>query len=677
MGQVPSPNAQGVAGMAKADYRMKMAFESVLNKGRESLQREIQPEGAVCRRWADLLCPEGRWPDLDYSGVIIQGPAGSYHHLKRIRGMGLRLVSGEMHWQEAIQCALTFWIGTAPQSKNWFHNEIGSPSDMRDIILLLGPDPGDVPDGAFSFLRQYRVGGTGANLVWSADIALHDGAWQGDEALVERMALLISEEIKVGDLEGIQNDWSFFQHGFRLQQLSYGFAFLSTAARAAWQLQGTPWQLEAEKVDALSRLLLAGTRWMLRGRHTVPSTVDRQVARPGMLGPIDLSVAASHLAEIDPRNAEQLQRIACGEGFSIPEGHRHFPVADFTAYHRPEFSFFLKTTSDRTERAETINGENLGGAAMMGQGDAYLMRSGVEYFDMMPCWDWNLLPGTTFVPNSRERVRNAFTGGVSDGISGLTVMDYEFGSPRLGLKCRKFWAAHGDRIVCLIGGVSAPGNDDPGLLLAGGTHPYGLFTALDQTRQCGEVTVGFEDGSQDTGKSSEFSGVSWIHHNQFAYILLQPSRIQLRLGEVSGSWAKISLSGSSDFVRIKRFLPVLRHGTENVAYVLAPAKTPREASQIAREAGVAVLHNDPAIQSVRFTDGMTMTAVYQPDRQDQSSPLKVNQSCLFLQTDRSLFLSNPAQNKKTVRITHPDFQSASVPLPSNGSTVRLELKPAE
>jgi chondroitin AC lyase len=413
---------------------------------------------------------------------------------------------------------------------------------------------------------------------------------------------------------------------------------------------------------------------MLRGRYTVPSTIDRLVARPGTLGPIDLSIAASQLAGIDPRNADQLGRVANAKGLLISEGHRHFPVADFTTYHRPGFSFFLKTTSERTERAETINGENLGGAAMMGQGDAYLMRSGEEYFDMMPCWDWNMLPGTTFVPNARERVRNAFTGGVSDGISGLTVMDYEFGSPRLGLRCRKFWAAHGDRIVCLIGGVTAPGNDDPGLLLAGGTHPYGLFTALDQTRQCGEVTVGFEDGSQGTGKNGDMSGVSWIHHNHFVHVLLQPSRIQLRLGEVSGSWAKISLSGSSEPVRMKRFLPVLRHGTEDVGYVMAPAQTPQEALQIARETGVDILRNDSGIQSVRFADGITMTAVYQPGLQDPSSPVRVDQSCLLLQKCQSVFLSDPGQEGKIVRVTCAKSQSDSISLPPNGSTVHFELK---
>jgi len=652
---------------------MKTAYESVLNKGRESLLREAPPEDTSCCRWSDLLDSDGLWPDLDYSGQVIQGPTGSYQHLKRIRGMCLRFVSGENCWRETILRGLALWILSAPQSKNWFHNEINSPRDMRDIMLLLGDDLGDLAGGALGYLRQYRVGGTGANLVWSAEIALHDGAWQGDEALVEKMARIISGEIKVGDLEGIQKDWSFFQHGLRLQQLSYGAGFLFTAARVAWQLHGTPWQIEAGKIDILSRLLLEGTCWMFRGGYTVPSTIDRQVARPGGLGPIDLSDAAMQLAGITPRYADRLRRVAHAEGLLIPEGHRHFPVADFTAYHRPAFSFFLKTTSDRTERAETINGENLGGAAMMGQGDAYLMRSGGEYFDLMPCWDWNLMPGTTFVPNARERVRNAFTGGVSDGVSGLTVMDYEFGSPRLGLKCRKFWATHGDRVVCLIGGVSAPGNDDPDFFLAGGTHPYGLFTALDQAHQCGEVIVGFEDGSQDTGQSGELSGVSWIHHNHFVYVLLQPSGIQLRLGEVSGSWAKISLSGSSETVRLKRFLPVLRHGTESIGYVIAPAQTPQEASQIAREIGLDVLRNDSALQSVRFADGTTISAVYQSGLQDPSSPIRVDQSCLLLQKGQSIFLSDPGQEGKTVHVTYANSQSAPVSLAPDGSTTHFKL----
>jgi|ADGO01.1.fsa_nt_gi Polysaccharide lyase family 8, super-sandwich domain. len=86
--------------------------------------------------------------------------------------------------------------------------------------------------------------------------------------------------------------------------------------------------------------------------------------------------------------------------------------------------FFLKTISSRTLPTESINNENLKGR-LLHSGDAYLVRDGKEYYDLMPVWDWNLLPGVTVFPGAAAAARLPWVGGVSNGMSGAAVMDYQ------------------------------------------------------------------------------------------------------------------------------------------------------------------------------------------------------------------------------------------------------------
>ncbi len=654
----------------------------LIERSRARLLRETPASLDVCRQLAESLQPGGRWSDIDYSGHRIHGASGSFEHLKRVRTLCLRQAVEGGDFASAIDSALAMWIDARPQSRNWFHNEINSPRDMRDIVVLRGDELGGLYEGAMSFMRQYRVCGTGANLVWSADVALHDAALCRNREFVAEMARRISGEIKVGDPEGIQEDFSFFQHGLRLQQLSYGFGFLTTATQAAWVLADTPWQLSIEKIRTLSRLILEGSRWMLRGGCTVPATMDRMGMRQGNLrGRIDLRPSAALLAELDPGHAQALQEISARWDGPPVIGHRHFPVADITIYHRPAFSLFLKTLSDRTERTESINGENLYGAAMLGHGDAYLITDGREYEDFPPLWDWNLLPGTTYVSQCRERIRRPFVGGVSDGQSGLTVMDYQFGSPRLGMKGRKFWAAHGDLIVCLLGGVSIPGNEDERLLLKRETHPYGLYTALEQCRLRGPVSFGVEKSPPrllDQPIPGEVSDVRWIHHASFAYVLMQPSRVEFRVGNVKGSWRKISESESPDEVRDRRFMPVIRHGRESLGYILAYAPDAGAAESIARQLPAEILRNDDVAQAVRFSDGTIMAAFYKPSviRGQKADLISVDRPCILLVREDRVTVSEPAHQGGSVAISLRASAPRTISLPPGGRSVSLDFSAA-
>ena len=175
----------------------------------------------------------------------------------------------------------------------------------------------------------------------------------------------------------------------------YGRAYLVESSRIAWQLRGTPLAFPDEKVSLLTDFVLNGWQWMARGINTVPGTMDRSSSRKDGLQSADMRFLIPFLIELQPEKAVELNRMAAVQnGKGSLNGFRYYPYSDFAVFHQPGFSYFLKTISNRTYATESINNENLKGR-LLNSGDAYLIRDGQEYFNLMPMWDWTALPGVT------------------------------------------------------------------------------------------------------------------------------------------------------------------------------------------------------------------------------------------------------------------------------------------
>jgi chondroitin AC lyase len=158
------------------------------------------------------------------------------------------------------------------------------------------------------------------------------------------------EEIHITTDDGIQPDYSFHQHGARLQMYQYGAAFLKGNTRIAWQLRGTKWSYPHEKINMLIDFVLNGWQWMARGIYTVPGTIDRSCSRRDALSNADLRDMLPYLTQLDPGKANEFQAMLLRQNNSgTPlNGFRYYPYSDFTVYHQKDFSFFLKTISSRT-----------------------------------------------------------------------------------------------------------------------------------------------------------------------------------------------------------------------------------------------------------------------------------------------------------------------------------------
>jgi chondroitin AC lyase len=592
-----------------------------------------------------------QWPDIDYKDAE---PANwkTVEHLKRVRDLSRAWSdssSAYYHdttaWQ-VINSALGHWLQKRYQSVNWWHNKIGVPQYMRDILVLLRYQlPGETYANALQVMAQYGnwQTHTGANLVWSADIALHYGALTGNSQLIQTCSRMLVKELRIDTADGIQPDYSFHQHGDRLQMYQYGAAFLRDNLRLAWQLKGTSWYYPAVKIKLLTDFILNGWQWMARGIHAVPGTMDRSVSRPNALHAADIRTLTPFMCQLDTAHASEFKEIAERQngGKEQLKGFRYFPYSDFAAYHTGSFSFFLKTISTRTLPAESINHENLKGK-LLNSGDAYLVKNGNEYFNLMPVMDWEKLPGLTAFAGAEKILRKPFTGAVSDGNSGAAVMDFCLqGNDGSSVTARKAWFCHNGQVVCLVAGLQK--NNVPGK----------VYTSLDQCREQGAIT----------------KNQQWIHHAGIGYILLQPSVVLLQPASVTGSWKSINASAPGTPVAEKIFNPLMVHSGLNEGYVLAACKTPEQTGALANDPPWTILRNDSLCQAVGWKNGVIFGAFYQKGSLQLTSGLKltVGKPCLVLIKGNSVYASNPAFSAEELVIS-TGRKIYRMQLPADGST---------
>ena len=609
------------------------------------------------------LNSNGQWSDIDYQDKE-RGAWKPAIHLNRVRSLALAWADPKSSFyqqpflSQAAARALDHWIQKRYKSPNWWHNEIGVPQQMRDIIVLLQPAlSSQQREGAMDVFAQYKSNTnlTGANLTWTADLGLHYGALTRDLELIRKNRDLLTNEIKITTEDGVQPDYSFHQHAKRLQMFQYGGAFLIENVRLAWELRGTELAFPKEKIDLLTDFVLNGWQWMARGIHTVPGTMDRSASRKNAMHAADIRPIIPYLIDLVPAKKADFTRIADHQNDNgALNGFRAFPYSDFTAYQQDDFSFFVKTISTRTLATESINSENLKGR-LLNSGDAYFIHDGEEYFNLMPAWNWNLLPGITSFTGADHMERKPFSGSVGDGKQGFTSMDYVLVNKNgtAFLTAKKSWFCQGNTIVCLIADLKGKGVDT-------------AYTAMDQSRWRGPVTANKKGNPLEEG-NHVFDRLKWVHHRNFVYVPLGNVMSEVRLQTVTAKWSSINLSESAEPLNEKTFLPLLVHNNlskaQSFGYVTAFAKTPAKAKHIAKKNSCKIIRNDSTCQAVSFPDGTAMFAFFAPASVDfKKSRLSVDKPCLLLLKGDRLYASDPLQanasvsvqlNKKTLQVQLP------------------------
>jgi chondroitin AC lyase len=609
---------------------------------------------------------DGTWTSVDYADTQRSGWKAAQHLNRQVWSLAVQLHDKpDAATAEALRRGLDAWFRMDLKNTNWWHNEIGVPMALGNILLLAG----DAVDAkrrsqACDIMRRSRFERwTGQNLVWGVNNQIMRGCLEGDEQAVAAGFERFYQEIRIGTppQEGVQVDFSFHQHGNVIYSGGYGQGFSSDSARLFAAAHGTRFQAPPQVMDILGSYLLDGQRWMIRGDSWDFGVVGREFCRPGK-NARGLAHAARLMAGLGlPRTAgfsAMAAAIAGDKPDAGVDGNRHFWCSDFMAHQRPAFAASVRMHSKRIDNTDSLtNGENER-SHFIADGATCLMRDGAEYVDIYPVWDWQRIPGITCeqrpdMPEPklvRRTGTTTFVGGVSDGRVGLAAMQHH----RDSLVARKTWLMLDDAVVCLGAGIRC-------------TSGLPVATSINQCLLRGGAMRAPGDGP-------------WIWHDQIGYALLAPGQLEFSAGPQQGRWSDIGV-GKADLLSVPVFSLAIDHGRDPIdatyAYAVLPGITANAMPAWQAAPSVTVLSNTPALQAAeQRSAGVLGAAFHQAGRLD--GRLTVDQPCLvLLRRDGAQLLvsvANPENKPLSVQVEIGEVLSGDGVQPAaNGSRVRFTL----
>lgn len=565
------------------------------------------PDDEVQRLLDGFDWEDGCWRDIDYAAQD-RGRWPATLHLTRMYALAKLYKYPGQHWEgseklhELLHSGMDWWFRNMPVCPNWWHNDIGVPKKMTSVLLMLRDELSQVEIvGGLKVLERSKFGMTGQNKVWLAGNNLMKGLLTDDAALVAEAKKQIAEEIYITSSEGIQEDWSFHQHGPQIQFGNYGLAYADGISFWIRVLNGTEYAFSPQQTEIVANLFKNGICQSVFKGVMDPSFCGRQnFIDAGVGKAFALSVAAQNMAAAVDEDSELFRRIALEN--LLPEkyenslvGAVYYPRSDCGIYRRPDWYASIRMHSDRTVGFEFTNKENTL-ANFSADGALILMQDGHEFENIFACWDWRKVPGVTAYDDGRpikcddsvvgKRNWSSHVGGAVSGDVMAATMELQ----RDGLHALKSAFFFDDCVVNLGADITVSRDDFKS-----------VTTAMDQTHLVGKIS----------------SGRNWVHHNDRGYVSLDGAPILVSDERQKGKWDDIDPAFKDKWDEARVFKCWFEHPVATLsegksgsyAYALVPCSTVRKTASFAdrfakggRKAPVSVLRNDTDCQAVRHGD---------------------------------------------------------------------------
>jgi chondroitin AC lyase len=645
---------------------------------------EAVPEADRALDSAHSLGADGSWPDIDYASKALSGWPPQRHYM-RMLGMvaaaqqpDTAAATRDVLWT-AVHRAFAFWIQHDFICTNWWYNQIGGPKVFATMAVLMGDElkPEERRYLLETMMPRAKIAMTGQNRVWLAGNTLTFGLVKGDPAVVAQASSAIWHEVVVTLAEGIQPDGSFHQHGPQQQFGNYGLAFATEISRWVLLTRGTRWAMPSASWTAFRGFLLDGLAWEnWKGRFDVAG-VGRQFMPHALTGKSRSTGEAMRNAAAgdpthDPRYTAFLTRNAPERPNDLV-GTRVFWRSDGVMHRRPDFAVSLKMSSRRLIGAESLNHENRLGY-FTADGATYLYRTGDEYDDIFPVWDWRKLPGVTCL--AREESPPAFrtvhgerdfVGGVTSGDEACAALDFA----RDGVTARKSWFFGQNGVLCLGREIRSTGS---GMVTT--TLNQCLLRGPVRVKQSGHEPVTMPEGER------VLADVEWVEHDGWRYVFLNPTKAHLSNGPRHGHWSRVYENPQTPKGDVTEnvFTLWLEHDLSvrdgEYAYAVLPA------GQGAASAGwpTQVRAADAEeVQMVRFgptRQGVVFWSLGAADFGDGET-VAVDAPCLVMidRAQHRAFVADPTQKLARINLA-VDGRSHEVALPTGwdaGRTIAIDL----
>ncbi len=604
---------------------------------------------AAVPKYLETLRSDGRWPDVDLANRHRTRWAPK-EHLERLRTLAIAYGAPRSPrfrdplLRAALLRGLQAWLDAYPQCDNWWYNQIFAPQRLGEVLLCFQQGGGNPPDALLvPLVKRWQAEGgdpsrksattTGSNLMNIAAHWCYRGILMRDAETLRAGVEGLFRPLCITTGEGLQPDFSYHQHGPQLYLGNYGYDWLFLQASWLHRFRGTPYAPPAEQADLAVRYALEAFYPATRGTWSLFNAVGRQQASsPGRSSARKNRTILRWLATLAPAHQATFSaldaRLRGEQGAPPPEAMaKVFWRSDYALAVRPTFTFDVRAVSQRTQRSERTNNENLLGYYLV-EGATGFYRTGEEYADIAPLWNWFRVPGTTTlqgatdraIPRRNGRGESTFVGGVSDGMDFAFAYHRQKPSP----STQHAWFVLDDVAVCLGAGITASESEP-------------VVTTVNQCRAQGPVSPheAVEEGRLRTPATLTHAGVRYTFPTSGEVRVAREMRKQ--------NWKRVSSAfnvPTSGEVLTLWFDHGVAPSDASYAYLLSPIEAP--------EPTVNILSNTPALQAVSDAHGR-LAAVF--GRPGACQDITVSAPCILLQTPRGLWVADPTQRLRSITIT--------------------------
>lgn len=623
------------------------------------------------------LSENGSWLNIDYTDKI-RGGWPVKNHLDHVHSLVVAYkkkgskYTGDQNLSEKIHLALNFWLKNDFLSTNWHDQHIGVPERLLPILFLMEEELSKKQlDKAMELLYRAKIKMSGQNKVWlSTNVMLRSLLLRkADSVAIASQA--IQDELQIAKGVGIKADWSYHEHGAHLQFGNYGLSYLEDMIKCYLLLNNTPFQFSDDKIEVLRNYILEGQQWVIwnkkydisaSGRKLFPNEQTHKYQSLKKCIEIMKSVDKAHAIDYDHAiNSKMLV------------GDKHFWESDFHVHRAKDFYFSVKMSSSRVIGTESINGEHVKGY-FSGDGLAFLYTGDEKYEDVLPYMDWKKLPGITRIQDDTElptikawdfQTKGSFVGGVSNGQSGLAVMDYD----RDGVKAHKSWFMFGDKILCLGSQINAQ-------------SPFVVTTGVNQMIGKGKVGIKENGIFKQAADRSQSLQAGWILHDNIGYLFLEKQDIKIESRFLEGSWNNLALRERPIILTDNVMRIWMDHGKNprnaKYAFVLVPNTDPQTLDNLTITPPFTYRNTEEIQYAVNGEGNLAGIVFYKPGKVDLFGGISVDKPCVMLVeklgNSYQVHVSDPSHELEKLSIgIQGIFTGESVKSLNNQSTISVIL----
>jgi chondroitin AC lyase len=653
------------------------------------------PSTSTVQGYMNSLQSNGSWSDINYANMA-QTNWTPLTHLQRLEAMAEDYSSSSSTlYHNAtlgadISNAYNYWISVDPQSTNWFDNDIATPQNLGQTMVLvsnsiLSPSQISLGQNILARAKGDIPSQTGQNVVDEAIAGIYSAIVSGSNSDMSSAFGSIGGTITVisahSNGNGIQADHSYEFHGPQLYMGGYGTSYINDTLNWAAIGAGTQYDQNSITTNQLHLLvdyLLDGTQWFIRGK-TMDLTADgRQVTFSSFVGAGDgfvtainnaLALGTYRQSELQAFLARQQATISSGQASTtanVLSGNRDFFDSEAMVQQRAGYYASVKVTSTRTSQPEQGNSQGLKNL-YLGDGVNQIMVTGNEYLGIQPSWNWRRLPGTTVEQDSRSltppgtfgatKGTTAYAGGVSDETYGAEAFAYN----RFDVAAQKSWFFFNNEEVALGGAINAPNATSE------------VDTTLNQCLLTS--TVSYETTASSTIQTLTTGTVTptnlkWVYQGGVGYFFLTPvSNATIMAVAQSGTWAALNTAESSSTVTQNVFTLYINHGTAvnngSYSYIVVPNTTAAQMDSYFASTPIQFIRNDATVQAVRNSAlDLTEAAFYAAD-----SFTMVPGQTVGVNAPSTIMLQRPQANVLKLSASNPQAAALALQVQLTGVTL--------